>query len=216
MHKVKKLSGIIALFLSFHMNAFADPAEALAVKYSDTYGWLSILLESNEKIDLKCQSSTYRSALKNEADFILRSKTGYSYHDWATQIADPNIQALRVDDAVSSILTNIGGCNHSKLEQVAKVSLEKVELLLLEMTTFGDLDYLDIIVRSEKEIKEKLDEKLKDFTNLSLEEAEYLVSVLESGYYSYALYSLPVKVKVDKEKASSLKLHIKNRKLAIN
>lgn len=219
------LVGLIAIFQVAAQPAQTDDAanseteavsEALAIKYSDAYGWISVLLESAEAIDRQCQTHHSLNTLKNEADYLLRTKTGYSYIDWGTEVADPRFQAAKVSQAVKSIMDSIGGCDQKKLQQVARISSEKVQLLLLEMISYQDLDYFEVIDRGEKEVREKLDEKLNDFTNLSLEEAEYIVKALETGSYSYALYNPPIAISVDKVRALELKNVLENRKLAIN
>ena len=224
----KPLLGVVGLLFACHVSAqpvqteeaaiseAEAVAESLAIKYSDTYGWISVLLESAEAIDRQCDTHHALNTLKNEADYLLRTKTGYSYLDWGTEVADPRFQAAKVNQAVKSIMESIGGCDKKKLEQVAKISSEKVQHLLLEMVTYQDLDYFEIIDRGEKEVRAKLNEKLNDFTNLSLEEAEYIVEALETGSYRYALHNPPIAISVDKVRALELKSALEHRKLAIN
>lgn len=216
MNKIIKLIGCSLAGLSLQVSATTDQSEELAIKYSDMYGWLSILLESTEVIDQKCHSSNYRIHLKNEADYLLRSKTGYSYSDWGTKIADERYQKIKVNQAVDSMLSNMGGCDEQKLTSVGRVTSEKIQTLLLELTTLEDLDYLDVITRDESEIRLKLDEKISDFANLSLEEGEALIQALETGSYQYALYNPPIKIEVNKTLASKLKSTLESKKLAFN
>jgi len=216
MNKITKIVAGLVVGLSLQVSASTDQNEELAIKYSDMYGWLSILLESTEVIDQKCHSTNFRINLKNEADFLLRSKTGYSYLDWGTLIADERFQKIKVNQAVESLLSNMGGCNTEKLTSVGRVTSEKIQTLLLELTMLDDLDYLDVITREESEVRVKLEEKLKDFSNLSLEEGEAIIHALETGSYQYALYNPPITIEVNKSLASKLKSALESKKLAFN
>jgi len=204
----KLLFAVLLLFCSTGYSNNLQSKE-LEHSYSTIYGWLSIIFESNRELDKKCETSLSSLELINEADYLLRNKTGYSYSEWSTEIADIKYQNDKVNEAVENMLSNLGGCDKRKLQLINEQSSIKVKQLILELRTLNELYSLRKLSRSDEQIVQQFRTKLNNYQQLPIDEVRELVTSLEFGNYSYALNSPMVKIDIDFEKASILKAYLK-------
>lgn len=207
-----KLTGVLLILISALGYSESLQAEKLNIKYSKIYGWLSILLESNEEIDRRCNTSLTSMVFMNEFDYLLRTKTSYSYFDWSTKIANEKYQKERVVESVDNILSNIGGCNVRTLKLIDRHASNRVKKLILDLRALDALKSLQQISRSERYIIEKYSAKIKNYQNLPEDEIRDLINSLETGKYSYAMFGPMISTGVDNNKAASLRKYLTRSK----
>lgn len=201
---------LIASQIILCSNALANnlQAEELKRNFATIYGWLSIIFETNREIDKKCQTSLSSPTLMNEADYFLRNKTGYSYIEWSTMIADAKSQKEYIKESVENVLSNIGGCDKERLKLINNISSNKVRQLILELRTLDESHSFKRLVRNDEEIILEFKKKVDNYQNLPADEVRELAKSLEIGRYSYAMNSQMVKVDADLKKASKLKSYL--------
>jgi hypothetical protein len=199
----------LILFIFFNFEVIGNQSNQLrklAIKYVEVVSEVELANMVFLKINKSCKTQFENAPeFLLEMDFYLRQNTGYTFTEFVKYMDREKETDALGNELVKELMLQNGGCNTTALanffEYVTRNNEENHSVFFRENETlFG----LPKIIRTDKQIKEKFNLKLKEYKRLPYKELFDLSSALEHGSYRYSLFALSQRIKVDKEKSLEL------------